>query len=117
MKHKAFLKQKFCVVRRVPFRMAQTDRVVWANVIAENVNGLTLLLVPSLQTEDSHSIVFAEENVSERLFQVSHCSALDVGSGKLVEIGRILKFLGSKLIEDEIVRMLERELEDPPKEI
>lgn len=83
------------------------DRIVWANVLAES-NGLALLLVAKSHTDGAHSMVFAEENAIDRVFEGSRSLIFELGSTDVMEIGKTLKVLGSKLIKDESVRALKR---------
>jgi hypothetical protein len=105
------MKHTYCVIRKVPYRIPGTDRIVWANVLSES-NGLALLLVPRSQTDGAHSLVFAEENAIERVFESSKSPTFDVGSAAVKEIGVILKVLGSKFIRDEMVRAFEKDFGD-----
>ena len=102
------MKHKYCVIRKVPYRIPGTDRIVWANVLAES-NGLALLLIPKSQTEGDHSMVFAEENAPDRTFESVNSPTFEIGSTAVKEIGDILKVLGSKFIRDEMVRAFEKD--------
>ena len=105
------MKHKYCVIRKVPYRIPGTDRIVWANVLSQN-NGVALLLIPKSQTDEAHLIVFAEENAMERVFESCGSSMLELGSTEIKSVGESLKALGSKLLSDEITRAFEKEFDD-----
>ncbi len=63
------MKHKYCVIRKVPFKMpGPKSRVVWAHVLCER-EGLALLLVPKLAREQAHMLFVATENVAEHMFE------------------------------------------------
>ena len=105
------MNDRYCVIRKVPYRIAGTKRIVWANVLSES-NGLALLLIPKSHTEGDHSMVFAEENATDRTFESANSPTFEIGSTAVKEIGDILKVLGSKFIRDEMVRAFEKEFGD-----
>ena len=105
------MKLKYCVIRKVPYRIPGTKRVVWANVVSEG-NGLALLLVPKFHADGAHSIVMAEENLTDRIFEPVGFSTFDIGSLEVTTIGETLRILGVKLLNEEFMRTLEKEFGD-----
>ncbi len=103
------MKHNYCVIRKAPYRVPGTKRVVWANVVSES-NGLALLLVPKSHTDEDHSIVVAQENLTDRTFDSVGSPAFEIGSTEVKSIGEILKVLGSQLLIEEMRRTFEEEL-------
>jgi hypothetical protein len=102
------MKHKYCVIRKVPYRLPGTSRIVWANVLSES-NGLSLLLVPKSQTDGAHSIVVAQENLPERVFESVGSPTFEIGSMQVKTIGDKLKILGMELVTEEFRRALNLE--------
>ncbi len=105
------MKHKYCVIRKVPYRIPGTKRIAWANVVSES-NGLTLLLVPKLHKDGEHSIVVAQENLTDRVFDCVAAPTFEIGSFEVKCVGDILKILGVKFLNEEMIRTFE-ELEEP----
>ena len=91
---------KYCIIRKVSFRLPGTDRTVWANVLCES-EGLALLLVPRPDRNQPHSIVLAQENVTERVFESLSTHRFDLESEDMVELGQKLRLLGKSFCEAE----------------
>jgi hypothetical protein len=105
------MKHKYCVIRKVPYRILGTKRIVWANVVSEG-NGLVLLLVPKTYADGAHSIVMAEENLTDRIFEAVGSTSFEIGSMEVKTIGDTLRILGVKLLNEELMRTLEKEFGD-----
>jgi hypothetical protein len=105
------MKHKYCVIRKVPYRIAGTKRIVWANAISEG-NGLALLLVPKSHADGAHSIVIAEENLTDRIFESVGSPSFDIESMDVKTIGDTLRILGAKLLNEEFMRTIEKEFGD-----
>lgn len=105
------MKHKYCVIRKVPYRIPGTERIVWANVLSQN-HGVALLLIPKSQTDGAHLIVFAEENAIERVFESCGSQILELGSTEIKSVGESLKALGSKLIGEDLMRTFEKDFGD-----
>jgi hypothetical protein len=103
------MKIKYCVIRKVPYRVPATNRIVWANVLSESY-GLALILVPKSHTEGAHSIVVAQENLSERIFEAVGSSSFEIGSMEVKTVGDTLRILGWNFLVDELRQTLEEEL-------
>ena len=77
---------KYCIVRRVAYRPHGTTKIRWAELLCES-QGLALLLVPKADIEGSHSILLAQENVSERVFESLSPTNLTLRLGKSKRLG------------------------------
>lgn len=86
---------KYCIIRRVSFRMPGTDRSVWANVVSEN-NHLALLFVPSTQVDGSHLIVLAQED-ARGVFESVGSPPFEIGSSEVKLIGNTFRAFGKEL--------------------
>jgi hypothetical protein len=102
------VKHKYCVIRKVPYCIPSTKRIVWANVVSES-NGLALLLVPKSHIDECHSIVVAKENLTERIFESVGSPPFEIGSTEVKTIGGTMRFLGEKLLREELIRTLDLE--------
>jgi hypothetical protein len=100
------MKHKYSVIRKVPYRIPGTKRLVWANVVSEN-QGLSLLLVPKSQTDGAHSLVLAEENVFERVFECVGPHTFELETGDIIRIGKTLRALGESLWATDLLHQLE----------
>ena len=105
------MKHKYYVIRKVAYRIPGTDRIVWANVLSQN-NGVALLLIPKSQTDGAHSMVFAEENAMERIFESGGSPILELGFTEIKNVGDCLKALGSNLMSEDLIRAFERDIGD-----
>lgn len=99
---------KPCIVRKVPYRLPGTTRLVWAIILAER-EGLSLLFIKSPDDNRSHQIAIATENVPERVFESVNVSSFPVEHADLEGIGVRLQTLGSGLTEDEIEEFFKSE--------
>ena len=90
-----------CVIRKVPYRLPGTTRLVWGLILAER-EGLSLLFVQTPDDKRSHSIVIATENVAERVFESVNVSSFPLEQEDLVGIGCKLNALGERLVEDKL---------------
>jgi hypothetical protein len=98
---------KACIVRKVVYKAAD-KRPRWGFILAER-EGLALLLVPSGKDGQSHSLVIAAENVSERTFEDVNLSRFPLEGEDMAGIGAKLSALGDGLAEDEIEQWLKDE--------
>ena len=92
---------KPCIMRKVPYRLPGTTRLVWAIILAER-EGLSLLFIKSPDEQRSHEIAIGTENVTERVFESVPVSSFPVEHGDLEGIGVKLNTLGGGLTADEI---------------
>lgn len=95
---------KYCIIRRVPFKTpGKQSRIVWANVLCEH-EGLALVLVPQIDTNQPHSIFIATENFAERVFEAVVPHHFDLGTNELKEAGNKLWVMGESLSDAELNR-------------
>ncbi len=97
---------RVCLVRKVPYRLPGSSRLVWSLILAER-EGLTLLLVPKTDDNRSHAIVVATENVPERVYESVNASTFPAEPGDLAEIGSKLQALGDDMAKADIAKMFE----------
>lgn len=84
---------KYCIIRRVPFKLPGSAKIVWAYVLAEN-EGLALIHVPKSNDNGPHSIFIAQENAAERVFQAVNPIRFDLETEQMKEAGDRLRMLG-----------------------
>lgn len=89
-----------CIVRKVPFRITGTKRLVWAIVLSER-EGVSLLFVQKPDEQRSHLLVFATENVAERLYEEVKANQFAVDHDDLSGIGKILTALGEGISRED----------------
>jgi hypothetical protein len=95
---------KFCIVRKVPFKLPNPKaRIVWANIICEYA-GLALVLVPQIDSRRPHSIFIAQENVTERVFEAVGPYRFDLETDDVVAAGNKLRMLGKSFEHDDFLR-------------
>ena len=100
-----------CILRKVPYRLPGTKRLVWAVVLAEH-EGLSLLFVQKPDDKRSHVLTIATENVAERLFEEANANRFSLDHSAMAEIGKILQALGEGLSESEFHRFFRWEDDD-----
>ena len=97
------------IMRKVPYRLPGTTRLVWAVILAER-EGLSLLFVQKPDEHRAHTLAIAAENVPERVFEdVTAASRFPLEEEDLVGIGSKLQALGEGLSEAEIQRFFRSE--------
>lgn len=96
------------IMRKVPYRLPGTTRLVWAIILAER-EGLTLLFVQRPGEDWNHEVAIGVENVAERVFEAANVSRFPVEHGDLAGIGKKLKTLGDGLSESELEQWLRSE--------
>jgi hypothetical protein len=101
---------KYCIIRRVAYRLPKTTRIVWANVLCER-QGLALLHVPKPDHQWSHCIVLASEIVSERGVYEDGGGPIrfEVEADDMIEVGNKLRILGKSFSNSELRRLFGRE--------
>jgi len=92
-----------CIVRKIPYRLPGTSRLVWAVILAER-EGLSLLLVRKPEKGKSHIIAIAEENVEKHFYEDANASRFHIEHEDLSEIGTRLQALGETFDEVEFER-------------
>ena len=99
---------KCIFVRRVPFRVAGTSRLVWSVILAER-EGLALLFVKKLEDSHSNSIVIATQNVAEKIYEQANTSFFSVEDADLLEAGNILQSVGATLARNEFFKLFQHD--------
>ena len=89
-----------CIVRKVPFRITGTKRLVWAIVLSER-EGVTLLFVQKPDEQRSHLLTFATENVTERFYEEVKANQFTIEHDDLAGIGKILTALGEGISRED----------------
>lgn len=98
----------YCIIRKVPYRLGK-GRLVWAMILAER-EGLTLLYVPKPDSQRSHLLVVATENVTERVFEdVNPASRFPLEQEDLFGIANRLHAVGEGISDADFRRMFEPE--------
>lgn len=89
---------KACILRKVVYKPADSDRLTWGIVICQN-EGVTLLFVPRRTEEESNSLAICIENLEERVFEDLQTSHFRVEEEDLAVIGHRLAALGEAVCE------------------
>src|SRR5947207_855724 len=95
------------IMRKVPYRIPGTTRLVWAIILAER-EGLSLLFVKSPDESSSHQLTVGTET-AERLFESVSVSSFPVEYEDLAGIGVKLNTLGGSLTENEFTDFFKSE--------
>ena len=104
--------KRAAIIRRVPFKTpGKKSRIVWANVIAES-QGLALVIVPKMGTDQPHSIFFATENFAERVFEPVSDFRFDLETMDVMEAANKLKVLGKTFFQDDFLNDFRRDRRD-----
>ena len=99
---------KCCIVRKVPYRLRGTSRIVWGIVLCER-EGLSLLYVQSPDANRSSVIAIATEHVVDKIFLDVNVNTFPLEEQDLLDIGNKLNALGEGLIQDEIEKFFKAE--------
>jgi hypothetical protein len=102
---------KYCFIQKVPFKVPGSNRILWANVLAQN-QGLTLLIVPKSHTKEPHSIYFATENVEHHVFEAVTEHRFDIETLEVIEAAKKLKILGETFFQADCIKQFRRDRED-----
>lgn len=102
---------KYCFIQKVPFKVPSSDKIQWANVIAQH-QGLTLLIVPKSHTKQPHSIYFAVENVEQRVFEAVSEHRFDIETMDVIEVAKRLKVLGQSFFDAECRKVFWRDQDE-----
>ena len=95
---------EICILRKVPYRIPSTKRIVWAVILCER-EGLSLLFVRKPDDNRSHMLAVATENVAERVFEnVPNASQFHLEQDDLARLGSKLHAIGESFSDDEFGR-------------
>ena len=99
---------KVCILRKVPYRLPGTTRLVWAVILSER-EGLSLLFVQRHDDNQSHSLVIATEDVADRCFEAANATIFPLDHADLVDVGDKLRALGKGISETEFEKLFRLE--------
>lgn len=99
---------RFVVLRKVPYKLPGTKRIVWAVIVGMS-GGLNLLFVRKPDEKHEHSLAITTENVPERVFENVDASQFFVGHEGLAKIGTNLQAVAEGLSSEEFERRFFRE--------
>jgi hydroxylamine reductase (hybrid-cluster protein) len=103
---------KYCIIRKVPFKMpGKKLRIFWANVIAEN-QGLVLVIVPKPNTNQSHSLFIATENIEGHVFEAVTEHQFNLESADVQEAGDRLRLLGKQFTDEDFMNQMRHNRRD-----
>ena len=94
---------RFVVLRKVPYKLPGTKRIVWGVIVGQS-GGLNLLFVRKPDEKHEHSLAITMENVPERVFENVDASQFFVGHEELAKIGTNLQAVAEGLSSEEFVR-------------
>ena len=95
-----FDRMEICILRKVPYRLPGTSRLVWAVVLCEH-EGQSLLFVQRPDSKRSNALVIATENVAERIFETVNTSSFYFSHQDIADVGNKLRALGEGLSAEE----------------
>ena len=105
---------KYCIIREVPYRLAEPATIVWASVLCER-EGLALLLIRKRSNDQPHSIVLAQQNISAQIYEPVGRFCFTLETHDLNEVGKRLRLLGKALWEAEFKTLIDSDDFDPSK--
>jgi hypothetical protein len=97
---------KPCIVRKAPYRLPGTNRLIWCVVLAES-QGLSLLFVRSPDKNGSHQLTIGKET-AEQVFESVNVSSFPIKRPQLLAATAILAMLGGAMTEEDISKILEQ---------
>jgi hydroxylamine reductase (hybrid-cluster protein) len=103
---------KYCFIRKVPFKTpGKKSRILWANIVAES-QGLVLVIVPKPDTNQSHSLFIATENIEDHVFEAVTEHQFNLESSDVESAGDKLRLLGKQFVDDDMLNHFRRERRD-----
>jgi hypothetical protein len=102
---------KSCILQRVAYRHrlpGKKDHLRWAILLGQR-EGLSLLLAPAPDTESSHGLVIAEEDVGQRVFYDANSCRFPLEPEDLVGIGVRLQTIGEQFQEQDVLKFFRGE--------
>ena len=94
-------------MRKVPFRLPGSTRLVWGIILAER-EGLSLLFIKRPDEKWSHEIIIGTET-AERVFESVNVFRFPIEHEDLEGIGTKLKTLGKGMSVDELEQFFKSE--------
>jgi hypothetical protein len=92
------------IIRKAPYRLPGTNRIVWGVVLAES-QGLSLLFVRSPDKNGNHTLTIATEN-AERVFESVNVSSFPIDRSQLLAATAILASVGGMMADEDIAEIL-----------
>lgn len=89
---------KACIIRRAPYLLRGTSRIVWAIILCET-EGLALLWVQSPDNVMPSILAVATEHVTDKVFVDVNVNTFAFPKELLMEVGGKMKALGQMFIE------------------
>lgn len=103
---------KYTLIRKVPFKLpGSKNRILWANVVAES-QGLALVIVPKPDTNQSHSLFIATENIEGHVFEAVTEHQFNLESADVQEAGDKLRLLGKQFSNEDFTNQMRRNRRD-----
>ena len=96
------------IIRKAPYRLPGTTRLVWAAVISES-QGLSMLFVKKPDDKWHHELVIATENIKERCYESANTSRFPVEPVDLHDIAQGLAAFAEGLAYDELENFFKSE--------
>lgn len=91
---------KACIIRKVPYRLRGTTRIVWGIVLCER-EGLSLLWVQSPDNIRPHLVVIATEHEADKIFVDVNVNNFPLEKADLRSMGSKMKALHQMLAEED----------------
>lgn len=79
---------KICLVRKVPYRVPGTNRLIFALVLKES-EGLALLFCRATTEDEPNTLVIAAENVGERVFEPVNPNQFPIEDSDLIPMANV----------------------------
>lgn len=91
---------KACIIRKVPYRLRGTTRIVWGIVLCER-EGLSLLWVQSPDNINPHLIVIATEQEADKTFVDVNVNNFPLEKADLQSVGSKMNALHQMFVEED----------------
>ncbi|MDR3409509.1 MAG: hypothetical protein P4L87_00940 [Formivibrio sp.] len=95
---------KISIVRKAPYRLPNTSRLVWCIVLAE-CQGLSLLFIRSPDKKSSHQLTIGTET-AERIFESVNVSTFPLDRPEMMDIAGTLAMIGDQMVGEEFMELL-----------
>ncbi|HNQ88448.1 MAG TPA: hypothetical protein PKM73_07540 [Verrucomicrobiota bacterium] len=79
---------KICLVRKVPYRVPGTNRLIFALVLKES-EGLALLFCRATREDEANTLVIATENVQDRVFEPASTCQFPIEDSDLIPMANV----------------------------
>jgi hypothetical protein len=99
---------KACIIRKVPYLLRGTSRIVWGIVLCER-EGLSLLFVQSPDNIRPNVIVIATEHEADKIFVDVNVNNFPLEKDDVLDIGNKMRALGKSFIKADFRRLFDSE--------